>query len=199
MRKKNSDLHGNAPDRSAMVLLILDLISDFEFEDGREVCKAALPIAKRVAQLKRRAKRAGVPIIYVNDNIGRWRSDFAGMVRYCTREGSRGATVTRLLVPDKSDYCILKPKHSGFFATALDTLLSYIGARKLVLTGISSHQCVLFTANDAYVRDLELHIPRDCMCAASKSDTRFALQYFSTVLHADVRPAPELRFRKGRS
>jgi isochorismate hydrolase len=140
-----------------------------------------------------------MPTVYVNDNMGRWRSDFPGMVRHCMRKGSRGEPVTRLLVPDKTDYCILKPKHSGFFATALDTLLTYIGARKLVLTGTSSHQCVLFTANDAYVRDLELHIPRDCICAASKPDTRVALQYFSTVLHADVRPSRELRFTQGRS
>ena len=181
-----------------MVLLILDLISDFEFEDGRELCKAALPVAKRVVQLKRRAATAGVPVIYVNDNIGRWRSDFAGMVGHCMREGSCGATVTRLLAPDKKDYCILKPKHSGFFATALDTLLDYIGARKLVLTGTSSHQCVLFTANDAYVRDLDLHIPRDCICAASKSDTQLALQYFTTVLDADVRASREVRFTKSR-
>ena len=195
---KNPDLHGSAPDASDTVLLILDMISDFEFDDGPNVFRAALPLARRILRLKLRAKSARIPTIYVNDNIGRWRSDFGELVQHCSRDEMRGAPIVRLLAPDKDDYCILKPKHSGFFATPLDTLLQHIGAKRLILTGVSSNQCVLFTANDAYVRDLSLSIPRDCISAPSRRDTRFAIEYFSTVLGADLTRSTALKLRRRR-
>jgi nicotinamidase-related amidase len=191
------DPSGLAPNRAATALIVLDLISDFAFDGGAKVARAALPVAKRIARLKVRAKAAGVPVVYVNDGLGRWRSDFPGLVRHCSRNGSHGAPVVRTIAPVADDYCVLKPKHSGFYATPLDTLLDFIGAKRLILTGVSSHQCVLFTANDAYVRDLALAIPRDCISARNPRDTRLALEYFTRVLGADVRASATVRF--GRS
>jgi len=195
MTKNERDPHGLAPDRSETVLAILDLISDFSFEGGREVARAALPVARRIARLKARARAARVPVVYINDAVGRWRSDFPGMVRHCRREQSRGREVVDAIAPEPDDYCILKPKHSAFFATPLDLILELIGARRLILTGVSSNQCVLFTANDAYVRDLELLIPRDCISARKQADTRLAIRYFGTVLGADLAPSTRLRLR----
>jgi nicotinamidase-related amidase len=179
-------------------LVILDLISDFEFEDGEKIFRAARPVAERIIRLKRRVKSAGIPVVYVNDAAGRWRSDFPAVFRHCSRAGARGAPIVNALAPEPDDYFILKPKHSGFFATPLDTLIEYMGAKRLILTGISSNQCVLFTANDAYVRDLELTIPKDCISARTHKDTKLALQYFTSVLDADIRPSTTLRFPRAR-
>ena len=156
-------------------------------------------MARRIATLKQRALAAGVPVIYVNDNQGRWRSDFDALLGRAGRRDSRGAPIVDLLRPTAKDYRVLKPKHSGFFATALDTLLRYLGTRRLVLTGISTHQCVLFTANDAYVRDFRLAIPRDCVAAAGRAVHELALRYFRDVLGADLTPSARLRFRRSRS
>jgi nicotinamidase-related amidase len=195
---RNHDLHGSAPDRAPLALLILDMVSDFEFEGGAALFRAALPVAHRIARLRARADDTGVPVIYVNDNRGRWRSDIREVIAAAWREGARGAPIARLLAPRARDYCILKPKHSGFFATPLATLLEYLGTRRLVLTGASTHQCVLFTANDAYVRDLGLSIPRDCVAAESAAATRLAFDYFHRVLGADLRPSRRLVFGKPR-
>jgi nicotinamidase-related amidase len=197
MRK--SDPHGLFPDRSDSILLILDMISDFAFEGGAKAARAALPVARRIARLRGRANAARIPVVYANDALGRWRSDFPSLVRHCERAASRGAAVVKTIAPATGDYCVLKPKHSAFFATPLDTLLQYLGVKRLVLTGVSSHQCVLFTANDAYVRDLELVIPRDCIAARTPSDTRLALRYFESVRGADTRPAAALRLPKARA
>jgi nicotinamidase-related amidase len=121
------------------------------------------------------------------------------MVRHCRREGSRGRAVVEAVAPDPNDYCVLKPRHSGFFATPLDAILGFLGAKRLILTGVSSNQCVLFTANDAYVRELELLIPRDCISARASKDTRLALRYFKTVLGADVSPSSRLRLPRKKS
>jgi nicotinamidase-related amidase len=193
---KHGSLHGSAPDRSPVALLILDMISDFRFEGGAAIARAALPVARQIARLADRARGVRVPVIFVNDNLGRWRSDFPAIVRHCARADSKGAGLVAVLEPQRQDYGILKPKHSGFYATPLATLLEYLGARTLVLTGASMHQCVLFTANDAYVRDYRLWIPADCVASRTRAQTRLASRYFRSVLGADMRPSRRIRFGK---
>jgi nicotinamidase-related amidase len=156
-------------------------------------------MARKLLRLKQRAKKAGVPVIYVNDNFGRWRSDFRRQVTHCLRENSRGHEIVALLQPDEDDYFVLKPKHSGFFSTTLDTLLSYLGARKLILTGIAGNFCVLFTANDAYMRDYDLIIPSDCTASNTAEENRQALVLMKKFLKADTRPSTKLRLPRGRS
>jgi nicotinamidase-related amidase len=186
------DLHGNAPDQSPVVLLLIDFINDLEFPEGPQFLKPTLAAARKTAQLKKRAKALGIPVVYVNDNFGRWRSDFRDVTGHSLEKGVRGRRVARLLQPEPDDYFVLKPKHSAFFATTLDTLLRYLGARCLILTGIAADVCVFFTANDAYMRDLKLVVPRDCVASGSAKNTQSALRFMARVLDARTEPADEL-------
>jgi nicotinamidase-related amidase len=192
MDPKNGDLHGNAPDDSPVVLLIIDMINDFEYPGGAELFAHALPVAQRIAALKRRAQAAGIPVIYANDNFGRWRSDFREVVNHCLHNGVRGKPITELLAPDHNDYFVLKPKHSAFFVTTLETLLKYLGVHTLILTGTAGDNCVLFTANDAYMRDFRLYVPADCVTSISAEENMRALAYMQRVTKADIRPSTEL-------
>jgi nicotinamidase-related amidase len=192
--KSNSDLHGNAPDKSDIALLLIDVINDLEFEGGEELFRNALPAAENIARLKERAHRAGVPVVYANDNFGRWRSDFNKIVEHCLRDHVRGEAIAELLKPEDDDYFVLKPKHSGFFSTTLDLLLEYLGARTLILTGFAGNNCVLFTANDAYMRDYRLLIPADCTASISQTDNESALRQMQEVLKADMRPSSQVTF-----
>lgn len=192
--KKNNDLHGNAPDESEVALVLIDVINDLEFEGGEELFRWALPAAQSIARLKNRAHEAGVPVIYVNDNFGRWRSDFKRIVTHCLRDDVRGRAIAKLLAPDEDDYFVLKPKHSGFFSTTLELLLEYLGARRLVLTGFAGNNCVLFTANDAYMRDYDLLIPADCTASIDPAENDYALRQMQEVLKADIRPSGEIEF-----
>jgi nicotinamidase-related amidase len=191
---KNSDLHGNAPDKSAVVLLLIDVINDLEFEGGAELVRHALPAAKNIARLKEKAQQSGVPVIYVNDNFGRWRSDFKRIVSHCLQDDVRGRPIAELLAPDEDDYFVLKPKHSGFFSTSLELLLKYLEANTMVLTGIAGNNCVLFTANDAYMRDYNLMIPSDCIASIDPRENEYALRQMQQVLKADTRPSSEIDF-----
>ena len=148
MRKKNVDLHGSAPDKHKFALLLIDVINDFDFPEAGQLLKYVRPMAKNLSRLKRRAQKASVPVIYVNDNFGRWKSDFRRTVDYCAGHG-RGRDIVQLLRPEEHDYFVLKPKHSGFFSTTLETLLRYLETQSLILTGVAGNFCVLFTANDA--------------------------------------------------
>ena len=192
MEAKRDDLHGNAPDSSPVVLVIIDLINDLEFPNGADFLKPTLALAKRVAALKKKVKASGMAVIYTNDNFGRWRSDFREMIDHCLNDDVRGKPLVKLLHPDPKDYFVLKPKNSAFFATTFDTLLTYLGAKTLILTGISADSCVLFTANDAYLRDYKLVIPEDCVTSANPTHTKQTLVYLRRVLKADTTPSTEL-------
>src|SRR5262249_40947722 len=132
-------------------------------------------------------------VIYVNDNFGRWRSDFRAQVRHCLEDGVPGRPLAELLRPEE-DYFVLKPKHSGFFSTTLDILLRHLGTRAVVLTGIAGNICVLFTATAAYTRAFGLVVPADCVASNSAAENTHALEQMRTVLKADVRPSTEWKF-----
>ena len=198
MPARNSDLHGSAPDKSEIALLLIDVINDLDFPEADQLLRYARPMARKILQLKKRAKQAGIPVIYVNDNFGRWRSDFRRQVVHCLRENSRGQEIVSLLQPDDDDYFVLKPKHSGFFSTTLETLLHYLGPKKLILTGIAGNFCVLFTANDAYMRDFELLVPSDCTASNTAQENREALTLMRKFLKADTRPSRKLRLPRAK-
>ena len=189
MPAKNHDLHGSAPDKSEVALLLIDVVNDLDFPEAPQLLRYALPMARKLARLKQRAKKARIPVIYVNDNFGRWQSDFRKQVQHCLRVESRGREIVMLLQPEEDDYFVLKPKHSGSFSTTLETLLRYLGAETLILTGIAGNFCVLFTANDAYMRDYKLIVPRDCTASNSAAQNNQALALMRDFLKADSRPS----------
>jgi nicotinamidase-related amidase len=192
MPDKNQDLHGSAPDKSDIALLIIDMINDLDFPEGKQLLAHALPAARQIAALKQRAKAAGVPVIYVNDNFGRWRSDFRAQVEHCLHDGVAGQPLAELLRPDEDDYFVLKPKHSGFFSSTLDVLLEYLEVKTVVLVGIAANICVLFTANDAYLRDFRLVVPHDCVASNTIEENNHALEQMRTVLKADTRRSADI-------
>lgn len=152
-------------------------------------------MAEALCALKLRAKQTGIPAIYANDNFGRWRSDFPKLVQYCLGEGIRGNLIARRLAPEPDDYFILKPKHSAFYQTNLDTLLKYLGVHTVIVTGIAGDICVLFTANDAYMRDLHVLVPPDCIASEDPEQSRLVLTLMQRVLKANIKLSPEISFR----
>jgi nicotinamidase-related amidase len=196
MPAKNPDLHGNAPDKSAVALLIIDCINDLEFPEGDQLLEHALPMAHKIKALKQRAKAAHIPVVYVNDNFGRWQSNFNHQVEHCLHDGVRGQPIVELLQPESDDYFVLKPKHSGFYSTALDVLLDYLSVRTVILTGVAGNICVLFTANDAYLRDFHLVVPSDCTASNTVDENTNALAEMAKVLKADTTASDELDLRR---
>jgi nicotinamidase-related amidase len=194
----SSDLHGNAPDQCPTALVLVDVINDFDFETGPQLFGPALRAARKLRGLKQRAARAGIPCIYVNDNYGRWRSDFTTQVRHSLAESSRGAPVVELLAPEEQDYFVLKPKHSGFYQTCLSVLLEHLGAETLIIAGFATDNCVTFTATDAYLRGHQVVIPKDGTATVGSENHQSALKHLERVLHARVLASDAIGFSRGR-
>ena len=196
MNQKSEDLHGNAPDSSPVALLIIDMINDLEFPEGADFLEPTLAAANQIATLKQRAKAAGIPVVYVNDNFGKWRSNIDDLLNHCLTDNVRGKPVVERIRPDPEDYVVLKPKHSIFYATTLETLLTYLEVNTLIMTGISADVCIQFSAIDAYVRDLKLIVPPDCIASGSAQNTQEAIAYMQRVLSADITPSAEIDLKR---
>jgi len=187
--KKTSRTHAKsfAEQKHTVALLMIDVIDDFDFPQAGKLFRYALPAARCIARLKGRCRQAGIPIVYVNDNFGRWRSDFRSQVDRCLNGSRFSSAIAKLLKPDDDDYFVLKPKHSAFFETSLPILLESLGAAHLIITGFATDICVLFTANDAYMRDYSVAVPFDCTAAETVEAKKRALAHMKRFLKADVR------------
>jgi nicotinamidase-related amidase len=193
---------GGTPSGSRAALLLVDVINRLDFPGSRPLVRQCLPMSRRLARLARRAREAKIPVVYVNDNFGRWESDWRKVLEACLAADAPGREVARRLQPREGDYFVLKPKHSGFFSTTLDLLLRYLGADTVILAGIATDICILFTANDAYMRDYRLVVPSDCCAANTPAKHGHALLQIRTILKADTTPQARLdlaRLRDGRA
>ena len=195
-RPKNDKLHGNVPDNSPVALILIDVINDLDFPQNASLLKQIPALGENIAGLAKRCRKSGIPVIYVNDNRGKWRSDFSSVIAHCKRPGMPGAHLVEKLAPEAADYVVLKPKHSAFYSTPLDTLLAYLKTKTVILAGLTTAACVLLTAGEIYVRDLGLFVPADCVAALSKADHRRALAIMRTSFQADSTLSKKLDLKK---
>lgn len=167
--------------RPGQALLIVDMISCWDFPDAEKLLPGAAAIAAEIALLKGRCARTSIPVIYANDNVGQWRSDFKSLVSKSLRCAGDGAAVTAMLKPSEDDYFILKPKHSAFFATPLELLLKDLDVDQLIITGVASDQCVMASVAEARMRDIDVVVVRDCVASQTNARNETALQQFREV------------------
>lgn len=182
-----------AQDRSGCALLLIDVIQEMRFPGSEGLLRRGKVVAQRIEGLRARCARQGIPTVYVNDNFGRWRSDMAGIVRRCMRATCQTREIVERLAPRAEDYLVVKPQNSGFYSTVLETLLRHIGVRAVILAGFATDNCVLFTAQDAYLRGFEVFVPEDCSTAVTPAQHRQAVALMARNLKADVRASRSLR------
>ena len=171
---------------SKKALLILDMLNTFDFPEAEDLLPKAKKIARSIAQYKKKCHQKNIPVIYVNDNFGHWKSNWKELYQQCSSETATGKDIAKVLRPDKEDYFVLKPMHSGFFQTPLELLLRELEVEELVITGIAGNICVLFTAHDAHMRKFKVHVPKNCIASNRASDDRYVLEQFKTVLGFNI-------------
>ena len=181
------------PARSGTALLVIDMISTWDFIDAGKIVKAAMAIAPRIGALKRRCVRAGVPVVYVNDNRGHWRSEFRELVRVSIAESQSGAAIAKHLEPQVDDYSVLKPKHSAFYATPLDLLLRHLRVTRVLISGVASDQCIVMSAAEARMRDYDVVVPSDCIADQTPARTVRALRHLRESQGIETTPSARLR------
>lgn len=180
-RPRPSGEHAPTPD-SAM--LIMDLINHFDFPGGEALMEQTRQILPAILALRDRYDAAHQPVIYANDNFGRWRSEFSQVVESCSRPDAIGSAIAQKAAPLPTHYSILKPRHSAFFMTPLKLLLGELHIRALTVVGIAGDQCVLATAMEAHTHGYPLWVPADTMASITPARNRRASDYLQEVLGA---------------
>ncbi len=176
--------HEQNQHRNSAALLLIDTLNTMDFEEADLLLEQAKQMIEPLVSLKKRAKEAGLPVIYVNDNYGAWQSDLHHIIKQA--EKGPGGWIVDKLHPQEDDYFIVKPKHSGFFSTPLATLLGQLKVNTLIIAGMAGNICVLFTANDAYMRDYKVIVPADCCASNTENDNEYALRLMKNNLGANI-------------
>ncbi|MBG0918894.1 cysteine hydrolase family protein [Exiguobacterium sp. SRB7LM] len=174
---------------SKTALLIIDLFNDFDFEGGDMLRKHTEAIVEPILELKKHFKELDLPVIYCNDNFGQWKDSTEDIIEYV--KASKGEHIASQIEPEDEEYFIIKPRHSTFFGTQLDILLRQLNVTKLILTGVATDICILFSANDAYMRDYDIYVPRDCVTAETSKRHESALTIIDEALGIEISPVSE--------
>ncbi|MFS3931050.1 isochorismatase [Priestia aryabhattai] len=169
---------------SKIALVIIDMINDFQFKNGKTLAKKAETLAQNISSLKAECLMKKIPVIYINDHYKLWQANLNTILEYCANPIS--SPILQYIQPHATDYFLIKPKHSIFYGTALTILLQQLNVDTLILTGLAGNICVLFSANDAYMREYNLIIPKDCIASNSDEDNKFAIEMMKNVLKATI-------------
>jgi nicotinamidase-related amidase len=178
-------------DTSAMndALLLVDLINRFRHSDGERLLRSFRERLPAIQAVVDRARGSGLPLIYVNDNEGRWDSDAPALVRSAIEDGCAGALI-ELIAPAEGDRFVLKPRYSGFDHTPLAILLSELNIERLLLAGAATEGCVVQTAIDARELGYKVTILKAACATNDQRLERVSLEYAEHV--AGVRIASGL-------
>lgn len=174
-----------------VALLLIDVLTTFRFPDGEAILRNALKMREALIKLKSRARELQIPVLYVNDNFGDWRSEKEVLIGRCLE--APGGDFVRPLLPDSEDYFVLKPLHSAFYMTPLEVLLRHLQVDTLILTGLTSTSCLTATAHDGNMRGFDLYLPSDCSCARTSEEHRQAIQSLKKTTGAHDTPSHRLR------
>ncbi|MFF3290349.1 cysteine hydrolase family protein [Streptomyces sp. NPDC003023] len=173
-------------------LVVIDMINTYEHADADLLLPSVTRAVPRVVRLLRRAREREVPVVYVNDNFGEWRSHHGEILR--TALAGDHADLVEPLQPDTDSLFVVKARHSIFFETPLAYLLDQLDVRRVVLCGQVTEQCILYSALDAHIRHLDVSVPRDAVAHIHADLADAALRMMERNMGAEIVTVDTVRF-----
>ncbi|KUN41117.1 isochorismatase [Streptomyces longwoodensis] len=175
---------------SKSALIVIDMINTYDHKDAELLLPSARRVVPVVADLLQRARSRDIPVIYVNDNFGEWRSHHGELLEKAL--SGPHADLVEPLRPDDASLFVVKARHSIFFETPLTYLLQQQGFERLVLCGQVTEQCVLYSCLDAHIRHFDVTIPRDATAHIHQDLADAALRMMERNMGAQVCDSDEL-------
>jgi len=167
-------------------LLVIDMLNDFVMENAPLYVKDARRIIPCIVEEVKKAEENHYPVVYICDAHLKDDEEFNIWPSHCI-EGSFGAEVIKELKPSQRDIVIKKTRYSGFFKTDLDKILKKLGINRLVVTGLMTNACILYTVADAVSLGYKVVVPEKCVISLDENSHKFGLEQLKTVHHAEVR------------
>jgi nicotinamidase-related amidase len=171
---------------SRTALIVIDMINGYDFPDAEKVVPSAERAIPRIERLIEQAPGMDMPVIYVNDNFGHWRSNRDELVEEALN-GNRPDLVEPIK-PDDESLFVVKARHSIFYQTPLEYLLNQEDVGRVILTGQVTEQCILYSALDAYIRHFDVRVPPDAVAHIYEDLADAALRMMERNMDADLTP-----------
>ncbi|MFD5200545.1 isochorismatase family cysteine hydrolase [Streptomyces sp. NPDC058375] len=168
-------------------LILIDMINTYEHADAELLIPSVRQAIPHMVRLLERARAQGVPVIYVNDNFGEWRSHH-GEILQTALAGPHSELVSPVQ-PDEDSLFVVKARHSIFFETPLSYLLSQINVDRVILCGQVTEQCILYSALDAHIRHVQVTIPKEAVAHIHSDLAEAALRMMERNMQATITPA----------
>lgn len=165
-------------------LLLVDVLNDFEHEDGERLLSSFRERHDGMVRALGRARGEDVPVVYANDNYGVWDGDRQRLVRQAL--DGRGGDLLEALAPGEDDPFVVKPRYSAFDKTPLELILSDLETERLLLAGASTEGCVAQTAIDARELGFKISVLADACATVDERVERVALDYLEAVVGARI-------------
>ncbi|MEW2634082.1 isochorismatase family cysteine hydrolase [Streptomyces sp. NPDC048389] len=173
-------------------LVVIDMINTYDHEDADLLLPSVTRAVPAVVRLLERARSRQLPVIYANDNFGEWRSHHGEILR--TALSGDHADLVEPLRPDDDSLFVVKARHSIFFETPLAYLLGRLDIRHVVLCGQVTEQCILYSALDAHIRQLDVSVPRDAVAHIHEDLADAALRMMERNMGAGIVTVDTVRF-----
>ena len=171
-------------------LVVVDMLNTYEHEDADKLTASVREVLPNIVDLVERATDDGdVEVVYVNDLYGQWNAGRSELLERVVR--GRYRELIEPIAPAEDAIFIVKARHSIFYETPLEYMLRQQGIEKLVLAGQVTEQCILYSALDAYIRHMEVVVPRDAVAHIHADLADAALRMMRINMRAEVVPAAE--------
>lgn len=168
-------------------LVVIDMLNDFIKPEGKLYCgkdvEKIVPFIKKEIE---NTRKRGIPVIYICDNHLSSDPEFKMFPSHCVKD-TEGAEVINELASREDDYIIFKRRYSGFFQTDLDLTLRELKVSDLILTGVCTNICVLYTAADARMLNYDVTVLKKCVASYDRKTHIFALKEMEKVLGVKIR------------
>jgi len=164
------------------LLLVIDMENENAHPDGAlYIGDPVRKIIPKIAGLLEYVRRAGGKVIHTQSVRSPDALEFTVFKNRVRKlEGSWGAELIEELKPAAGEPLIVKRTHDCFYRTEMDALLSEFGMRpgesNVIVTGISTRNCVQSAVMGFSVRDYRVIVPMDC---TTHNDEKQVLQAFS--------------------
>ncbi len=179
VKRKKSSVKLN---KGSTAILVVDMLNDFLKPGGKMVLEGGTVLIPPVRRLLNRARKVGMPVVYVNDCHRPGLKDdreFKKRSEHCI-EGTWGAEVIDEIKPKKKDFVVLKHRFSGFYDTDLDLTLKDLCIDMVIVMGVVTNICVRSTIHDAFFRGYQVFVPRDCVMATGEREQESSLYDIET-------------------
>jgi nicotinamidase-related amidase len=184
-------------------LFVIDMLNDCFGHAPLQRLRPAL--CSSINALTAMARATGHPVIWVRQEFEADLSDaMLDMKRENIRmfiKGTAGPLILDELDRSEADLEVVKKRYSMFFQTDLDALLQRLGTDQIILAGVNTHACIRVAAIDAYQRDFEVLIVRECVASKDAHHHDVTMDYLdggvARLVSLDELKAQFREFRTG--